>query len=129
MDSLFKPNWRQINKLIQEGQAHVAWKEIDAIRKKVRERVDAKYQDDKVKKEIMHVTALKELPRCSTVYYTGSDQRILGLAGTKMEDKRTKMIIDFGDKKVFLVQYTQLSTEPLKESEIILRKMANKIFK
>jgi hypothetical protein len=91
----FNPNWRMINKAINEDGLHdlrLAQKELE---KKIQSRVDAFYRAKRQQEEDEKIFALKALPANSIVYFIGrSDKIAFGTPCKKLSDGRKKMKID-----------------------------------
>ncbi len=107
----FNPDWRLINKAINEGELKELRAEENELKKKIQIKVDAYYKEKRERDLADKIRALKLLPIGSKVYYTGRSSDIkFGAEGIKLQDRRTRMSVKF-DGRPWGVYYTNLKSE------------------
>ena len=128
LKDFFKPNWYAINKAIPDNlkELRQAQKEIEM---KIQKKVNDYYKKEKEIEIAEKISELKSMPVNSDLYYIGHGDKIkFGAKGSKIEDKRTRMLIEFNGT-IWNCPYVFLINRLPTEHEIRNRKIENDFIK
>ena len=127
----FKPNWYQINKLINEGNIKELRKVQKSLDKAIQKKVDQYYREKREQEKTELINRIKSLPAGSLLSFTGHDSKGRIKFGDKFEkvkDGRTYVYVWRNDS-TWRIPYLQVIDRECTEQEIRDRKLYEKMTK